>query len=109
VCPRPLRATVLSHSPPTGDVGQPSTRGIRRAVKWVTEREPDAAQGAGDSEGYDDLDGEFAEFVYRHRWRSADGSYADRISRGVVSFEDGEAAAMVGTITKANGIPEPPE
>jgi CheY-like chemotaxis protein len=75
---------------------------------WVERVHPDdreasrsenAAQAAAEPTGFEDIDDEHGRFTHRYRWRCADGSYIDCLSRGVVRFEDGEGVEMVGAMT----------
>jgi len=91
--------------------------GIREdGFQWWLERvhpedretsvEMNAAQEAGNPEGFSTLDDESGEFTHRYRWRCADGSYIDCLSRGVVRFENGESVEMIGAMTDVSNLEE---
>jgi CheY-like chemotaxis protein len=67
------------------------------------------AQEAGDPAGFTTLNDEYGEFTHRYRWRCADDSYIDCLSRGVVRFEDGEGVEMIGAMTNLSDWDPSPE
>jgi CheY-like chemotaxis protein len=63
-------------------------------------KELNAAQRAGEHEGFGDVDETYGWFTYEYRWRCADDTYVECRSRGVVRFDDdGEPTEMVGAMT----------
>jgi PAS domain S-box-containing protein len=59
----------------------------------------DEALLGGDGDAFDERTDDRGWFSKEYRWRRADGTYADCVERGVVLFEDGTPAKMIGTLT----------
>lgn len=57
------------------------------------------AQERGHPAGFDHQGDRYGRFAFVYRWRKADDSYVDTLSRGVVRFENDEAVEMVGAMT----------